>query len=394
LRGEFRLARYELILEEDYSGARIQGGRNYQEDDFGFDSSHPEDFLMVLADGMGGHEGGAQASSQAIESFMNAYRSHNVEEASVSERLNYALNSANRHLASIIEENPSLQGMGCTLVGVSIDTQTREMQWISVGDSPLWLYNNNRLKRLNRDHSMRDDLQKQIKRGEISEEEAATHPDRNALHSALTGGSIELVDQPASTYPLSPGDTILLASDGLFALSKQEIEKLLSYPSSAQKTVYALLKLVERKGRKGQDNTTTLIFKVPDEEDIVSFTEAPSLQKPAEHLFVSPKVFYALIILLLLLLLGIASYVAFKLLSPVTETPTQTSETVEKISPQAEKSLSEEEKTEKQQPKKDTPPQKTTLEQQTDSVKKAQEAKTEKSKETATDATTEEATKK
>ncbi|SEH08665.1 PP2C family protein-serine/threonine phosphatase [Candidatus Venteria ishoeyi] len=255
------MAGYQLTLDEDYSGNRIQGARSYQEDDFGFDSGKPDDFLMVLADGMGGHKGGAQASSMAIEAFMDAY--YRVE-GSVRERLRYALIAANRRIADTVETQPELQGMGCTLVAVAINPSLQQLEWISVGDSPLWIYSKGRLKRLNRDHSKRAELQKQVEKGEISAEQAAQDPERNALYSALTGGNIDLIDQ-VGPYEFVTGNRLLLASDGLFALSKQEIEQVLAQPADNMATVVnALFRMVERKQRKGQDNTTVLVARIPE----------------------------------------------------------------------------------------------------------------------------------
>jgi serine/threonine protein phosphatase PrpC len=253
------LARQFLTLNKEYAGIRIQGGRNYQEDDFGFDNSKPNDFLMILADGMGGHKGGAHASHCAVKTFMDAY--HDIQ-GSVTKRLRKALKKANQQLALDTKLYPELEGMGCTLVGVALLDCDR-LEWISVGDSPLWLYNADQLYRLNEDHSMKPLLEEQVRCGELTPEEAANHLDRNMLRSALTGTDIEMVHQ--SSVEVFPGDKILLASDGILTLSELEITKILQTDGSAKKIVKALLSAVEKKGKQYQDNTTALVVEIPNE---------------------------------------------------------------------------------------------------------------------------------
>ncbi len=255
----FRLARQFLTLNKEYAGIRIQGGRNYQEDDFGFDNSKPNDFLMILADGMGGHKGGAHASHCAVKTFMDAYQEI---QGSVTKRLRKALKKANQQLALDTKLYPELEGMGCTLVGVALPHCDR-LEWISVGDSPLWLYNAGQLYRLNEDHSMKPLLEEQVRCGELTPEEAANHLDRNMLRSALTGTDIEMVHQ--SSVEVFPGDKILLASDGILTLSELEITKILQTDGSAKKIVKALLSAVEKKGKRYQDNTTALVVEIPNE---------------------------------------------------------------------------------------------------------------------------------
>ena len=263
--GGFRLAKQFLTIDEDYTGGRIQGERNSQEDDFGFDNSKANDFLLILADGMGGHEGGAVASSLAITTFMDAY--HAIS-GNVTKRLRYALRKTNQQLALRKKPYPELKDMGCTLVGVALSDE--QMGWISVGDSPLWLYNAGRLERLNADHSMQPVLQQLLQQSELTSEEVANHPNRNMLRSAVTGEKIELIDQPSIPLELYPGDCILLASDGIFTLSEAEIRKILQQQDlSAQQLVQKLLKAVQDKGKSNQDNTTVLVVKIPDTMEVV-----------------------------------------------------------------------------------------------------------------------------
>lgn len=248
-----------MKLNKHYFGRRIQGDRSYQEDDFGFDSSHRDDFLMVLADGMGGYEGGALASERAIQAFMDSYY---VASGDTAQRLQHALEKANKQLALEKQSNVALKNMGCTLVGVAISATS--IAWISTGDSPLWLLREGRLYRLNADHSMKPELQKQVDAGELTVEQMKTHPDRNMLRSALTGSDIELIDQAQRV--LKPNDKILLASDGILSLTTDEINYILTESYQAKQAVNELLEAVENKAKPGQDNTTTLVVYMPNKQ--------------------------------------------------------------------------------------------------------------------------------
>lgn len=256
-KGEIRLMKEFLTINKEYAGDFIQGGRDYQEDDFGFDNSRPFDFLMVLADGMGGHQGGAEASRCAIKSFINTYQ---IAKGSVTERLKEALQITNQKLGIEAKSDPNLKGMGCTLVGVVFNGE--QLEWISVGDSPLWLYNTGGLRRLNADHSMKPILEEQVRCGQLTHKAAAKHSLRNMLLSAITGAPIKLIDQ--SSIKCYPGDRILLASDGIFTLSEPKISNILSQSLPSNQLVKQLLDIVNKKRLKNQDNTTALLLKIPN----------------------------------------------------------------------------------------------------------------------------------
>ncbi len=248
-----------LTINKEYAGDFIQGGRNYQEDDFGFDNSRPFDFLMVLADGMGGHQGGAEASSLAIKSFMNAYH---IAKGSVTKRLKEALEITNQQIGIQAKSDPKLKGMGCTLVGVVFNGE--QLEWISVGDSPLWLYNAAEgLRRLNADHSMKPILEEQVQHGQLTKKAAAKHSLRNMLLSAITGAEMKLIDQSSIKY--YPGDRILLASDGILTLPEPKMAKILSKVLPSNQLVKNLLDAVSKKMNDNQDNTTALVLHIPNQ---------------------------------------------------------------------------------------------------------------------------------
>lgn len=236
-----------------------QGSRSRQEDDYGVFELPPEleagDLLLVLADGMGGEQAGARASALAVRGFVEAYDTASA--ATIPERLEQTLVRVNERMARDVASDPeSLDGMGCTLLAVVLATEG--LYWISVGDSPLWLWRRGRLHRLNQDHAYRSILAHRVSNGEISAAEAARHPDRNALISAVTGSELELVDLSRQPYPLRPDDQILMASDGMLTLDEREIAAILGHTRTDGYPCPQLLSAVAARRNLHQDNVTVL----------------------------------------------------------------------------------------------------------------------------------------
>ena len=201
-----------MIDRYAHASEAIVGARDYQEDFclFSFADGGPVDertgetgageLVAVLADGMGGHVAGERASKTVCASFADAYASNRIAPP---ERLSTALSACNDSLASAIAQDQSLDGMGCTLVGVAFGE--RGMRWVSVGDSHLYLFRDRKLYLLNEDHSMAPVIDGMVSQGLLGNEEARKHPRRHMLRSALTGGDIELIEIGSKLLPLEAG---------------------------------------------------------------------------------------------------------------------------------------------------------------------------------------------
>jgi protein phosphatase len=215
------------------------------------------ELVAVLADGMGGHVGGATASRIACYSFMYAYpRLRGI----VRERLVHALDASNKAVAAATEEDQRLRGMGCTLIAVSIEAG--QLRWVSVGDSLLFLFRNNRLVRLNEDHSLAPILDELVAQGELSADDARKHPKRNMLRSAVTGDEVKLVDLNDDAVPLQGGDWLILASDGVMSLASERIAAIVRREgkNGAERLAEALINAVKKRGDPEQDNTTIVVI--------------------------------------------------------------------------------------------------------------------------------------
>lgn len=268
-----------------FCARQSQGARDYQEDDYGFldareNDGEPEHTLLAVADGMGGHANGARASAIAAEAFIDAYQ--HSGEATV-KRLEGALHHANQRVARAIADEPALAGMGTTLVGVVI--RQERLNWVSVGDSPLWLFRQGHLAQLNADHSMAPLLQQMVVDGRISAEEAASDPKRNSLLSAVMGHDIELIDLPSEPLACQTGDLVIIGSDGLQTLSDAEIQTIVAGHSqdSAMKISEALIRAVDAKAKPGQDNVTVLVYRPTVGHDVRQSGSAASIAEADER---------------------------------------------------------------------------------------------------------------
>lgn len=252
-----------MKIGRDFAGRQLLGSRKAQEDSYAFSiisgkDGEVEKLLVVIADGLGGHASGQQASQIAVASFVEEFFQHAPTlDSSDSFALHESLMFANERIAKSIEEsNGELCGMGTTLLAASISRTS--LQWISVGDSPLFLFRKGALQRLNEDHSMRPFIAQQIEEGKLPSEALINHPQRNAIRSALMGEEIPLIDAPPFTFALEPEDVLLFASDGLQVLDEEAVTKHLSESKgmTAPQLIRGLFTSIEALDNPKQDNVT------------------------------------------------------------------------------------------------------------------------------------------
>lgn len=250
-------------LDDVVAGGQMLGVRREQEDywrTIGFGDNDPNgcDLLMVVADGMGGHRGGAQASRLAVVGFVDAFRK---ERGSIRLRLRAGLDGANASVRDYVDAHEVYRGMGCTLVACAV-TDQGSARWISVGDSPLWVvrWRSGRMERLNADHSMRPVLEDWVQLGHITKAEVEGEA-AGRLRSAVTGGELSLVDDGGNGIYLGVGDEIVLGSDGLATLSEGELVRRCREKGGAAEVVASLLGAVMAKGVPSQDNATVVVYR-------------------------------------------------------------------------------------------------------------------------------------
>ncbi len=260
-------------FDRRFAARQIPGKREYQEDDYGLldgrdlglDGS--EHTMLLVADGMGGHVGGATASGLLSKTFVEAYPQVS---GPIVDRLRDCLEAANKAMADAIVENPELDSMGSTLVAAVVASEG--LNWISVGDSPLWLFREGALERLNADHSMAPVLADLVATGRMTAEEAARDSRRYSLRSAVMGDDIHLIDVSSQPVAVQQGDRLLLASDGLMTLSDQEIAAILKKTQDAPlaDSAEALIQAVENAESPHQDNATVLLYAPAEDAELAA----------------------------------------------------------------------------------------------------------------------------
>lgn len=238
------------------------------------DSAYAGSRLLALADGMGGHAAGEIASQLMIAAISRL--DNDQPDADLLESLRDACFEGNNSIADEIAQNPSTEGMGTTLTALLFDGTRLGM--CHVGDSRGYLLRDGELIRITRDDTY---VQSLVDEGNLTEEEAAIHPQRSLILKALTGRPVE----PTLSYrDVHEGDRYLLCSDGLSdPVSADTIKDVLSEgtPDEAAKKLidYAL-----KSG--GPDNVTVVIADVVDSSTRTPYepTLAGALQGGEEEL--------------------------------------------------------------------------------------------------------------
>lgn len=242
------------------------GAREQQEDAVLCDIPRgPNAGLVVLADGLGGHAAGAVASQIAVStalSFLAAHRdSRGGFHGSIPGLLEAAARAANAAILHHAAEHPETTGMGATLVILALLPD--QLFWLSVGDSPLYLFRQGISVQLNETHSLAAQLDLLVEAGEMPATVAACHPDRHCLTSALGQPSVTLIDCPTTPFPLAPGDVIVLASDGILSLPMEDLEAVLcgDPARNASELASQLLGNVARLALPDQDNLSVAVIR-------------------------------------------------------------------------------------------------------------------------------------
>jgi PPM family protein phosphatase len=224
-------------------------GRQRRENE---DSAFARAPVFVIADGMGGAQAGEVASKIAVETFERDL----PEQGSPEERLADCVREANRRIYELSRSEHEHAGMGTTLTAAYLDGA--DVAIAHVGDSRAYLFRDGELTRLTRDHSLVGEL---IERGKLTEEQAAEHPQRSIITRAL--GPDASVNVDTWSYPVRPADVLLLCSDGLTSMLKdQQISDVLGSARSLQQAADELI--AEANDAGGRDNITVVLFRVED----------------------------------------------------------------------------------------------------------------------------------
>lgn len=214
------------------------------------DSSYASGSVFVVADGMGGAQSGEVASKIVVDAFSSGL----PETGTAEERLAVVVQRANREIHERSRSEAANAGMGTTVTAAYLDGDAIAIA--HVGDSRAYLLRDGELRRLTEDHSLVEEL---VRGGRLTEEEAAEHPQRSVITRAL--GIEPLVEIDTWTYPLRPGDVVLLCSDGLTSMvSEQQLQRVVVAAPTLNEAAQRLIGAANEAG--GRDNITVVLFRV------------------------------------------------------------------------------------------------------------------------------------
>lgn len=209
--------------------------------------------LAVVADGMGGYEGGQEASRLAVETVRHIYdRDFNGDPR---QALVTAFETAHHAIVRYGLDHPQFHGMGTTCTALSIIDH--QLWFAHVGDSRLYLVRGEKVRRLTRDHSYVGRL---VENGIVSSEDAESHPQRHILTAALGSGRDVTPQVPEAAVELESADTLVLCTDGLWSLiTERELGEVVhGFPPA--KACARLVKMALERG--GPDNITVVLLRI------------------------------------------------------------------------------------------------------------------------------------
>jgi len=234
--------------------------RSHNEDSVTILKNLSGEYLLIVADGMGGHRAGEVASSMVVTHFGKRFNELGTVGTKI-DAINWLkdnIREVNHNLIVYASENPESKGMGTTIV---IALLTKDyLLYANIGDSSGYAMKNGRLLKITKDHTL---VRLLVETGEITEEEAKYHPKKNVLMKAL-GGEEDVI--PDIREVDMSFDAILLCSDGLTnMLSNEQIEKVLNETDLSVED--KIIKLIRKCNARGGTDNISIAYLVKESGD-------------------------------------------------------------------------------------------------------------------------------
>ena len=238
-----------------------------------------EHVLAVAIDGVGGYEGGEVAAALAQESILEFLNMNTAGDCL--ELLKQAVITANNRIFSERLQTPSLANMSCVLTASLIEVDTMRVNIAHVGDTRIYQYASSRIEKLSHDHSLvgyREEI------GDLTEEEAMRHPQRNIISRDVGSKLLSLDDSEyveVASYPLEHKTQLLLCSDGLCdMITSKQMAQVLSMPLDVENKVEKLIQEALNAG--GRDNVTVVLVEIESDEEPVEVVPVPEVVETTE----------------------------------------------------------------------------------------------------------------
>lgn len=219
----------------------------------------------VVCDGMGGVSGGKLASTLAVSAYMDALRallSPGMTAEQLCEAQRACVSWANRAVFERSLTSEDYHGMGTTLVSAVASRETAVIA--NVGDSRAYLIHGDEIRRVSQDHSL---VAEMIASGELTPDQARTHPGRNLITRAL--GPDDEISCDTYIVPLAAGDCLLLCTDGVTeTATDEELRNIARAPEDGDAALSRLVELAKSRG--APDNVTAVLIRNDEEVDTVA----------------------------------------------------------------------------------------------------------------------------
>lgn len=273
-------------MQFEIAVSAIQGGRGYQEDSWRLSALNGQDAtshaagngvqlsggaLVVVADGMGGEGGGEEASRVVAEAFTAAYFADGGGAQPAEDQLRVSLAASNAALVSAKKRGSTMnERSGTTLIAGCIKDDL--LSFVSVGDSSIWRFRDDEAHRVNIAHERAVDLD--VAAANMDTEEAWGYAQadlqRHMISAAVMGTPQQAHEVQVATRRILPNDVLVFATDGIETLSPMHLQRvvplLLKKYGNAASLAGALTRMVERLGRRDQDNTTIMVIRAIGDE--------------------------------------------------------------------------------------------------------------------------------
>ena len=226
---------------------------------FGVNSKSSNFHLLVVADGMGGHAKGEEASKIALSAISRSVISELVNDTPFTKLLEQGIQNANQDILDYTTRNPESSGMGTTSVCAIVEGNAVHLA--NVGDSRAYVISDDEIRRVTKDHSF---VQSLVDQGKITEAESREHPQKNVITKAVGIGTS--IEADTMRLTLDSDESLLLCCDGVIAhLPDDDIHKIIRDSPDPQTACQEIVDMANERG--GSDNISLIILS-PEGSDI------------------------------------------------------------------------------------------------------------------------------
>jgi protein phosphatase len=263
--------------------------RRGNEDYFYNEQLGEDEYLFIVADGMGGHLAGDVASRLGTHTFVDIFRSLRASGTHIMDSMLHAVREANSAIIKKATADASKRGMGTTFSALAIKGDRGYI--VHVGDSRIYRVRDGEIKKITTDHTF---VEKMVEEGRITELEARDHPQKNILYMSL-GARERFIPESIDDLPIFDGDTFVICSDGLSNMLTDPYIAEVCQNFTVDEAVIRMVETANRQG--GMDNITVQVINAGEPGDL---SKTEPIQLPPKRSRIGIALFYLGLILAIL----------------------------------------------------------------------------------------------